>query len=427
MDAGDGPIDRPLRFCMITTFYPPHNFGGDGIFVHHLANELARRGHRVEVVHCVDSYRLLAPGKPGAGYDNHPGVTVHPLESRFGSLSPVATHQLGAPVFKAARIRQILERGFDVIHYHNISLVGGPKILEYGRGIKLYTLHDYWLVCPTHVLFRFGRAPCVRPRCLPCVLLHGRPPQWWRYLGLLPNAVQHVDAFISPGRFAGDAHWERGLGIPVVRLSHFVPSVAEDPAPGTPVDEASRSPYFLFVGRLERIKGAHTLLPVFRAFQKAELLLAGTGAEEARLRRMAEGSGNVRFLGHVPPARLRALYRGALAVIVPSVCFEVFPLVILEAFRDRTAVVARSLGGMRELVEESGGGLLYETDAELIGALEQLTANPAHGRALGLRGYEAYRQRWTPDEHVREYLALIHRLGARKGQGPPARRPPPEG
>lgn len=57
-------IDRPLRFCMITTFYLPYSFGGDGIFVHQLSNEIANRGHRVDVIHCIDSYRLLADGEP---------------------------------------------------------------------------------------------------------------------------------------------------------------------------------------------------------------------------------------------------------------------------------------------------------------------------------------------------------------------------
>ena len=55
---------NPLRFCMITTFYPPYNFGGDGIFVHRLSNELARRGHHVEVIHCIDAYHLLARQEP---------------------------------------------------------------------------------------------------------------------------------------------------------------------------------------------------------------------------------------------------------------------------------------------------------------------------------------------------------------------------
>jgi hypothetical protein len=34
---------------MISTFYPPYNFGGDGIFVHQLSNELARRGHEAKL------------------------------------------------------------------------------------------------------------------------------------------------------------------------------------------------------------------------------------------------------------------------------------------------------------------------------------------------------------------------------------------
>src|SRR6516162_6538286 len=140
--------DRPLRFCMITTFYPPYNFGGDGIFVHRLSNELARRGHAVNVIHCIDSYRLLAGREPDRPYEDHPNVTVHGLQSPFGFCSPLATQQTGSPLFKSRRIRQILEESFDVIHYHNISLVGGPRILEYGNGIKLYTIHDYWFLCP---------------------------------------------------------------------------------------------------------------------------------------------------------------------------------------------------------------------------------------------------------------------------------------
>jgi glycosyltransferase involved in cell wall biosynthesis len=106
---------------MITTFYPPYNFGGDGIFVRRLSNELARRGHQVDVIHCIDAYRLLAHQELARTYDDHPNVTVHGLKSPFGFLSPLATQQMGLPFFKSARIQQILEKGFDVIHYHNIS------------------------------------------------------------------------------------------------------------------------------------------------------------------------------------------------------------------------------------------------------------------------------------------------------------------
>src|SRR5262249_41637194 len=155
-----------MRFCMVTTFYPPYNFGGDGIFIHQLSNELAQRGHHVEVVHCQDAYWLLHGETPSAPYQDHPNVKVHALRSPTGFLSPLVTQQTGRPALKSSQLKAILEQPFDVIHFHNISLVGGPKVLEYGRGVKLYTLHEYWLICPTHMLFKFDREVCTEQACL---------------------------------------------------------------------------------------------------------------------------------------------------------------------------------------------------------------------------------------------------------------------
>lgn len=403
--------DRPLRFCMITTFYPPFNFGGDGIFVHRLSNELARRGHYVEVIHCLDSYLMLSGQDPSRTYDDHPHVTVHGLKSRFGLLSPLATQQTGFPLFKTSRIRQILEKPFDVINYHNISLVGGPKVLELGEGIKLYTMHEYWLVCPTHVLFRFNRAPCTNPHCLACSLVQKRPPQWWRYLGLLESAAKHVDAFIALSSFTQRQHRQMGFDFPMVHLPSFVDSpepeslVSEDI-----VGEAQMEPYFLFVGRLEKLKGLQTLVPVFRDHPQARLLIAGTGTYEPILRQLAEGSPNIRFLDQVPQHQLQHLYEQAVAVVVPSLSFEIFPLVTVEAFRHGTPVIARNLGAAAEIVEESGGGLLYDTEEGLRQAMARLLEDPSYRRELGQSGYEAHQRNWTVEAHLKRYLGLIQDL-----------------
>jgi glycosyltransferase involved in cell wall biosynthesis len=402
---------------MITTFYPPYNFGGDGIFVHRLSNELAQRGHQVDVIHCIDSYRLLARQEPSGTYADHPNVTVHGLRSRFGFLSPLATQQTGTPLFKSARIRGILDKGFDVIHYHNISLVGGPKILEYGQGIKLYTMLEYWLVCPTHVLFRYNRAPCTRPHCFTCSLTYRRLPQWWRYSGLLEGMVKQVDAFIAPSRFTKNIHRKMGLNASIAHLSYFVPATETAAlAPESPVHEPLKEPYFLFVGRLEKLKGLQTLIPVFQHYRKAQLLVAGTGGYESRLRQLAEGCANIQFLGHLPGQRLQALYQQAVAVIVPSVCFDVFPLVPLEAFKEKTPVIVRNLGGMPEAIEESDGGFIYETEEELVTAMDHLLANGAYRRELGLRGYHAYERKWTPEAHLKSYFALIREIAAGRRQ-----------
>ncbi len=407
---------KPLRFCMITTFYPPYNFGGDGIFVHRLSNELAKRGHKVDVIHCIDAYRL-ASKEPTKTYEDHPNVTVHGLKSRFGALSPLATQQTGYPLFKSERIRKILEKGFDVIHYHNISLVGGPKIYEYGQGIKLHTMHEYWLVCPTHVLFRFNRAPCTRPHCALCSLTYKRPPQWWRYFGLLETAVKHVDAFIAPSRFSKDIHHQMGLKAPIVHLPNFIPSAeharltSEEP-PG----EVPQDPSFLFVGRLEKIKGLQTLIPVFRDYRKAKLLIAGSGSYGSHLQHLAQGCPNIKFLGHLSKPQLQALYRNVRAVIVPSLCHEVFPLVILEAFGQKTPAIVRNLGGMPEIIEESGGGLVYDTNEELVAALDRLTVDSSYQRELGLAAHSAFQKKWTTEAHLQSYFGLIHELAAAREQ-----------
>ncbi len=412
-------MERSLRFCMITTFYPPYNFGGDGIFVHRLSNELARRGHHVEVIHCQDAYKLLAGREPDTPYTDHPNVTVHGLRSPFGFLSPLATQQTGFPLFKATRIQQILEKGFDVIHYHNISLIGGPKILEYGSGIKLYTMHEYWLLCPTHVLFRFNRAPCTKPFCFTCSLIHKRPLQWWRYSSLLETAVTHVDTFIAPSRFLRDIHYQRGFHIPIRYLPNFVPSrEGRSTSSTSPVREPSAKPYFLFVGRLEKLKGLQTLIPVFCRYNKARLLIAGTGSYEPQLRQSAKESENIQFLGHLSSEQLQTLYQQAIAVIAPSICLEIFPLVILETFREHTPVIVRNLGGMPEIIADSGAGYIYNTNEELVTVMDHLVTNPVHRAELGERGYQAYLRHWTAEAHLQKYFALIQELAEKRPEIP---------
>jgi glycosyltransferase involved in cell wall biosynthesis len=391
---------------MITTFYPPYNFGGDGIFVHRLSNELARRGHQVDVIHCTDAYRLVAGQDPIGRYDDHPNVTVHGLKSAFGLLSPLATQQTGLPLFKSAETRRILAQDFNVIHYHNISLLG-PKILEYGAGVKLYTMHEYWLVCPTHTLFRYNQAACTEPHCFLCTLTYKRPPQWWRYFGLLQTAAKHVDAFIAPSRFSKEKHRQMGFTSPIVHLAPFIPA-GDDPRPAADDFGASGArPYFLFVGRLEKLKGLQTLIPIFQRYGKAELRIAGSGSYERELWRLAGGSDNIHFLGHVAEHQLRRLYRKAVAVIMPSICFETFGQVIIEAFSQKTPAIVRNLGAMPEIIEESGGGLIYNTDEELIAAMDTLLTDASRRRILGVNGYQAYLRNWTTEAHLARYFSLI--------------------
>ena len=400
-----------MRFCLITTFYPPYSFGGDAVFVQRLGGLLAQRGHEVDVIHCRDSYRALARGAPRPADPSEPGVTVHGLESGVGIFSPLATQQTGRPWFKARQIQRILAaKQFDVIHFHNISLVGGPGILRFGDAIKLYTLHEHWVVCPTHVLFKFQREVCREKECFRCQLSYHRPPQLWRYGGLMKESLRHVDSFIAPSELIRQRHLAEYPDMPIAHLPHFLgtpPEPAEAPA-------LPARPFFLFVGRLEKLKGLQTIIPIIRERAGIELAIAGDGDYASELKRLAGDCERIHFLGGLTQAQLQTAYARATALLLPTIGVEVFPLVLLEAFAAGTPVIARDVGSLPEIVGESGAGLVYRDDAGLVTAMERLRNDSSLREQLGAAGQEAWRTRWSEEAHLNRYFALIEEIQARR-------------
>jgi len=408
------------RFCFLTTFYPPASFGGDALFVRDLARELVARGHEVDVLHNVDAYRVLG-GRPVAAEPEPPGLTVHRLASRWPLLAALTAQQSGGAGWYGKRLRALLARPFDVVHFHNLSLAGGATALELAPAgaVRLYTTHEAWLVCPTHSLFRFGREHCERPTCFACTLASGRPPQLWRWGRRLERALGRVDAVVAPSRSVERLHRERGLDLPFVHLPNFVPH--GDGPPPTAASPAA-PPRFLFAGRIERLKGLQTLLPAFaRLGPAAELWVAGDGSDAEDLRRQSPD--NVRWLGRLPQPELRTVMRAAVATIVPSLCHEVCPLIAIESLRDAVPLVVPRRGALPELVETSDGGRIYDDEAGLETALRELLAAPEERHRLARSARAAYLRNWTPEVHLERYLSLVEQLAESRpaAQAPPRR------
>jgi len=289
-------------------------------------------------------------------------------------------------------------------------------ILRYGSGIKLYTMHEHWLVCPTHTLFKFRREACLKPSCLRCQLIYRRPPQLWRYTGMLGAALRHVDAFISPSDFTLRRHHAAGLDIPIVSIPHCLGPEAEEITAAGDLDgvPVPSRPFFLFVGRLEKLKGLQTVIPLFREGGATDLVVAGVGDYAGELKRLASGCERIHFLGWLTSLQLRGIYARAIALLVPSITFETFGQVIIEAYARRTPVIVRDLGPMPEIVAESGGGLLFRDDAGLRDAMQRLRADQTLRDALGDAGHRAYRLRWTEEAHLERYLGLIKEIQDKK-------------
>lgn len=398
---------KKLRICMITTFYPPYHAGGCGIHVYQLSNLLAEQGHQVEVIHCIDSFYIKQKEKRGGEFPRHKNVLVHSIKSGLGKLSPASNYLFGYPLFTVGKIRRILDRGFDVIHYHNISLFGGPYVLNLGKGVKLFTLHTYWLFCPTHYLWKFKREVCRKKECLACQFSYGLPPQLWRYTNLRDTMLAKIDSLIVPSQFMRDKQMEEGIKVRTDCIPYFVFTHEVSNSAHWERKLGKYKPFFLFVARIEPYKGAQVVVRAFRKKKgEGRLLMVGSGSSMDWVRALAEGDIRIIFLGHVLRDELSWLYKNAIALVVPSVWPEMGNQAVLDAMSLGTPVIAAENGCLTELVKENGAGIMYRTEDKLIaawGAMEDISLRGKYSA----KARAAYDEHYTPHKFLKRYCRLI--------------------
>src|SRR5262249_53496902 len=122
----------------------------------------------------------------------------------------------------------------------------------------------------------------------------------------------------------------------------------------------------------------------------------------------------VRFLGRVAPDDLQRYYRHAISLIVPSVCFETFGIILIESFKEATPVIARRLGPLPEIVEQAAGGELFSTGDELLAAMRRIQGDRAYRDRLARNAFQAFTTRWSEEAVVPKYLDIVSRAAARR-------------
>ena len=394
---------------MVTTFYPPYHFGGDALYVKSLSEALAELGHHVEVIHCEDAFNTVNHAKKTITSQVNNKVTVHRLKSRLGLLSAIFSQQTGKLGTKKKKIETILSQEFDVVHFHNISLVGGPEVLHYSKApINLYTLHEHWLVCPTHILWKNNEYACDKPECFSCVLKSGIPPQLWRYTSLLQKALTNIDLFLSPSKFTAEQHKKLNIDDRIKILPLF-----SNLSPTSPRVSSISRPLFLFVGRVTKSKGIFPLLELMSSRSDCDLYVIGEGDYLAELKVKFSSCTHISFLGHIEQKELIKLYQNCTALILPSLAPETFGLTIVEAFSCGTPAIVKNAGGCSEIVKSSGAGFVYQNNDELLIAIEQVM-NPKIREQLSIKARKTYEKEYTLASHLKNYLAIIEKIQQEK-------------
>ena len=208
----------------------------------------------------------------------------------------------------------------------------------------------------------------------------------------------------------------------MVHLPYFLPDDWTGGIEDSTAPPDRLGPIVAAAGRLVRMKGFQRLIPLMRLLPEVDLRIAGTGPYESKLRGLAADLPNVHFEGLLGGTDLARLFGGARAVVVPSLFPETFGYVVLEAFSVGTPVIVHRGGGaIEETGVESGGGLGYETDGELLVALRRMVYDAGLRDELAAAGYARRVGEWSETAHMDRYMGLIQGIKAGRpvGQVPP--------
>jgi glycosyltransferase involved in cell wall biosynthesis len=273
-------------------------------------------------------------------------------------------------------LQEILARESpDVAHFHNTFPLISPSAYyacqEAGVPV-VHTLHNYRLLCPSGTLFRDGH---VCEECLSHSLLrsvfhgcyHDSPiataavAGMLSFHGALRTWTEQVDLFLVCTQFTRRKFVAAGFDDARIRVKpNFV---AQDP--GT---RSGRGDTALFLGRLSAEKGPQLLPAAWSKLREViPLQIGGDGPLRASLEAECaqQNLSSVRFSGWIDAQTALERIRAARFLIVPSTCYEGFPMAVAEAFACGVPVIASGHGSLAEIVHEARTGLLFKPgDAE---------------------------------------------------------------
>jgi glycosyltransferase involved in cell wall biosynthesis len=365
-----------VAFSLLTLF--PGRVGGSESNVRGLLGEFAA-GRGPERVTVLANRHVTAPY---AGYARGPVTLRHVRAYRPGDRPATRFAAMNA-----GRLLPVLDgRDFDLVHYP--ATVPVPRVRDTPRVVTLLDVQHHELPQMFSPLERRLRA--------------------WAY----DDAARNADLVLTISEHARGGIVER-LGVAperVIAIALGVDHATFSPdGPGPPEDLALPARYVLYPANLWPHKNHARLLAAFAALGDPDLWLVLTGQTYGRERLLA-GHDRVRHLGHVPADRLAALYRGATAVVFPSL-FEGFGLPPLEAMACGVAVAASDRGALAEVCGDAALRFDPEDGEAMTDAIRRVTGDEALRTRLRAGG-PAHAARFTWAAAARRHLeayALVAR------------------
>lgn len=317
----------------------------------------------------------------------------------------------------------------NVIHAHNTFPLISPSLYWAAARVRVpvvQTLHNFRLMCLNAMFLRdektcedcMGQLPwlgviraCYRGSHSASALLAAMLVLH-RCIGTYHHKVTR---YIALNEFCRNKFITGGLPAErIVIKPNFVDWDEPTPPPACSQNESRRN--FLFVGRMSAEKGVATLAMAIQQCPETRLRVAGNGPDKD----VFIGIAGVTRLGTLPRDEVLREMASAMALVVPSICYENFPRTIVEAFATGLPVIASRIGSLANIVRDGETGLLFTPgDAhDLAEKMIWASTHPDEMRRMGVAARQEYERLYTPERNY-QMLMDIYRdaIAETKGHG----------
>lgn len=312
----------------------------------------------------------------------------------------------------------------DVVHVHNTFPLLSPAIFHAigHRPAKVLTLHNYRLFCPAAIPMRDGKVctECMERHTVWPGLRHGCYRK--SRLATLPLAAsvalhrglgtwsRKVDGFITLTEFQRLQMIAAGLPAELV-------SVKPNFYPGSPtiVPWQERRSCVVFAGRLTEEKGIRTLVRAWLDWgeRAPELRMVGDGPLRRELEQLAANHPKVpiHFLGQLNAQDAQSEIAYSRLLVLPSECFEGFPMVVREAFAFGTPAAVSNIGPLPSIVQDGCNGVVFQpgNSQSLVQVLQQSWNTPGTLERLAEGARASFESLYTEEVNYRILLDIYRK------------------
>lgn len=315
----------------------------------------------------------------------------------------------------------------DIVHVHNTFSLLSPSVYGACRaeGVPVVqTLHNFRFFCPAALFLREGK-PC--EECVDRSLFQSVRHRCYRNsVGATATLATMLAVHRAIGTYSHDIHRYIALtefakrkaiegGIADRKLVIKPNFIRAPPAAG-----GGGGGFVTYVGRLLEGKGAETLVKAWRRLPHIKLRILGDGAMRPQLESLALREGlNIEFAGRQSKSVVLQTIENSEFLIVPSECYEGFPMVIAESYACGTPVLASRIGSLEELVLEGVTGRKFRAgDPEALArGVQQMVADTQALRDMRKQARAYFDAHLTEEQNYAQlmniYSEVIDEFGRR--------------